>query len=154
MLANPDRPACFSSRQSPRPYSECTVTRCHIGSATFSKSVDHEVKVVKLAGRPTSSVAIIGAEKDAANRSAILATLERHLKKGDKSLVGNTGYRRFLTIGGDGSFAIDHAKAEEDAKFDGVFVLPTNTNLAPLDGTLCTLASIAPHSNHCPYETR
>ena len=35
-------------------------------------------------------------KKDAAARAAILAALERQLKKGDKTLVGNKGYRRFL----------------------------------------------------------
>src|SRR4051812_32842417 len=38
------------------------------------------------------------AKKDAADRAAILFALERQLKKGDKALVGNTGYRRFLCI--------------------------------------------------------
>jgi hypothetical protein len=72
------------------------------------------------------------AEKDAADRAAILAALERQLKKGDKALVGNTGYRRFLATVGQGHFAIDRAKAEEDAKFDGIFVLRTNTDWNPL----------------------
>ena len=72
------------------------------------------------------------AEKDAADRAAILAALERQLKKGDKALVGNTGYRRFLATVGQGRFAIDRAKAEEDAKFDGIFVLRTNTDWNPL----------------------
>ena len=48
------------------------------------------------------------------------------MKKGDKSLVGNKGYRRFLATHGDDRFVIDRAKAEEDVKFDGVFVLRTN----------------------------
>ena len=34
--------------------------------------------------------------KDAANRATIVAALEKQLKKGDKSLVGNKGYPRFL----------------------------------------------------------
>jgi transposase len=59
------------------------------------------------------------------------------LKKGDKSLVGNKGYRRFLATPGDGHFAIDWDKAEEDAKFDGVFVLRTNADLSPLEAMLC-----------------
>jgi len=46
-------------------------------------------------------------KKDAAARVAILAALERQLKKGDKSLVGNKGYRRFLATPGDDRFAID-----------------------------------------------
>ena len=75
--------------------------------------------------------------KDAAARAAILAALERQLKKGDKSLVGNKGYRRFLATPGDDRFAIDRAKAEEDAKFDGVFVLRTNADLSPLEAMLC-----------------
>jgi hypothetical protein len=36
------------------------------------------------------------AEKDAADRASIVAALERQLAKGDKALVGNTGYRRRL----------------------------------------------------------
>jgi hypothetical protein len=76
------------------------------------------------------------AEKDAADRQSIVQNLERQLKKGDKALVGNTGYRRFLATVGDSHFAIDRAKVEEDARFDGVFVLRTNTDLAPLQAML------------------
>jgi hypothetical protein len=36
------------------------------------------------------------AQKDKAARDAILAALEATLRRGDKSLVGNRGYRRFL----------------------------------------------------------
>ena len=54
-----------------------------------------------------------------------LAALERQLAKGDKALVGNAGFRRYLkTIGGE-RFAIDSDKIEEERKFDGVFVLRT-----------------------------
>lgn len=73
------------------------------------------------------------AKKDVADRAAILAALERQLKKGDKALVGNGGYRRFLATTGENGFVIDRAKAEEDARFDGIFVLRTNTDLAPLE---------------------
>ena len=76
------------------------------------------------------------AERDAADRAAILAALQRQLRRGDKALVGNTGYRRFLKTIGDGHFAIDRSKAEEDARFDGVFVLRTNTDLDPLSAML------------------
>jgi len=72
------------------------------------------------------------AEADAAGRDAILANLERQLARGDKALVGNTGFRRFLKTEGHGHFAIDPAKAEQDARFDGVVVLRTNTDLDPL----------------------
>ena len=77
------------------------------------------------------------AEKDAADRAAILAALKRQLAKGGKALIGNTGYRRFLkTISAD-HFAIDPAKVEEDKRFDGIFVLRTNTDLNPLEAMLC-----------------
>ena len=65
-----------------------------------------------------------------------MAALERQLKKGDKSLVGNKGYRRFLANPEGGGFSIDRAKVEEDAKFDGVFVLQTNSHLSPLEAML------------------
>jgi hypothetical protein len=76
------------------------------------------------------------AAKDAADRAAILAKLEQQLKKGDKALVGNTGFRRFLRTEGHGHFVIDPAKAEQEARFDGVFVLRTNTDLDPLAAML------------------
>jgi hypothetical protein len=37
-------------------------------------------------------------QKDKAARDAILAALEAALRRGDKSLVGNRGYRRFLIV--------------------------------------------------------
>jgi hypothetical protein len=76
------------------------------------------------------------AARDAAARQAILANLQRQLSRGDKALVGNSGYRRFLKTEGHGHFAIDPAKAEQDARFDGVFVLRTNTGLDPLAAML------------------
>ena len=86
--------------------------------------IDYEAKAVTLAGRRYIVCRNHDeTRKDAADRAAILAALERELKKGDKALVGNKGYRRFLMKPDEGHFAIDRAKAEEDAKFDGVFVL-------------------------------
>jgi hypothetical protein len=75
------------------------------------------------------------AEKDAAERDAIVANLRRALKAGDKALVGNAGYRRFLKAPEVG-FTIDEARVAEDARFDGIFVLRTNTALDPLQAML------------------
>lgn len=75
------------------------------------------------------------AEKDAAERDAIVANLRRALKAGDKALVGNAGYRRFLKAPEVG-FTIDEARVAEDARFDGIFVLRTNTTLDPLRAML------------------
>jgi hypothetical protein len=76
------------------------------------------------------------AKKDAAARAELVAGLERKLAQGDKALVANKGFRRFLkTPQGDG-FVIDRAKVEADARFDGLFVLRTNTKIAALQVVL------------------
>ena len=69
------------------------------------------------------------ARKDAADREAIVAALREQLRNGDKALVGNTGYRRYLSGGGPEHFRIDEAKIAEDARYDGMWVLRTNTDL-------------------------
>jgi Transposase DDE domain len=102
------------------------------------KEIEYEAKTVSVAGR-RYIVCRNHAEaaKDAADRASILAALERQLAKGDKALVGNTGYRRYLKTIRDDHFAIDPDRVEEDKKFDGIFVLRTNTDLRPLDAMLC-----------------
>jgi transposase len=66
---------------------------------------------------------------DQAQRAAIVASLQEQLRRGDKSLVGNKGYRRYLKIEGEGHFTIDEAKLAEEARYDGTWVLRTNTDL-------------------------
>jgi transposase len=101
------------------------------------RQVDYEAKAVKLAGRRYIVCRNLDEmKKDAANRATLVAALERQLKKGDKSLVGNKGYRRFLKNPQGEGFAIDRERIAEDAKFDGVFVLLTNANLPPLEAML------------------
>ena len=68
------------------------------------------------------------ARKDAHDRQAILSALDQALRRGDKSLVGNKGYRRYLKAAGS-RFEIDLAKAEAEARYDGKWVLRTNTDL-------------------------
>jgi hypothetical protein len=64
--------------------------------------------------------------KDAADRQAIVEHLRQQLKQGDKSLVGNKGYRKYLSQDGRKHFAIDEAKVQEEARYDGHWVLQTN----------------------------
>lgn len=68
------------------------------------------------------------ARKDQADRDAIVTSLEEQLGKGAKSLVGNRGFRRYLKSGKD-AFSIDREKVEDNARFDGKWVLTTNTRL-------------------------
>jgi hypothetical protein len=72
------------------------------------------------------------ARRDAAVREAILDSLRAKLQQGDKGLVGNAGYRRFLATPKEGHFEIDPARVAEDARFDGIYVLRTNSKLPVL----------------------
>ncbi|HEV2176138.1 MAG TPA: IS1634 family transposase [Terriglobia bacterium] len=72
------------------------------------------------------------AKRDAAARAAILDSLRIALQQGDKQLVGNAGYRRFLATPRQGHFEIDAERIAEDARFDGLYVLRTNSKLPPL----------------------
>jgi DDE family transposase len=76
------------------------------------------------------------AKRDAAARAEILASLATKLEHGDKELVGNAGYRRFLATPGEGHFAIDPARVAADARFDGLYVLRTNAKLNTLSVAL------------------
>jgi hypothetical protein len=65
------------------------------------------------------------ATKDRADREAIVAALREQLQRGDKSLVGNKGYRKFLAADGR-HFTIDEAKVKWEERFDGKWVLQTD----------------------------
>jgi hypothetical protein len=114
----------------PAPFVPLTMTRRR-------HEIDYGAKAVTLAGeRYIICRNEEEAKRDAAERAAILDSLARHLQRGDKALVGNTGYPRFLKTAGPGHFAIDHAKAAAEARFDGVFVLHINAGLDPLQTML------------------
>ena len=65
--------------------------------------------------------------KDAHDREAIVAHLKEQLRSGDKSLVGNKGYRRYLKLEGSGHFVIDEKQVKAEERYDGIWVLRTNT---------------------------
>ena len=69
------------------------------------------------------------ARKDAADREAIIEALKKQLKKGAKRLVGNKGFRRYLKMTKD-SARIDVDKIKYESRFDGKWVLTTNTDLS------------------------
>jgi hypothetical protein len=76
------------------------------------------------------------AEKDAADRAAIIAALDQQLKRGDKALIGNSAYRRYLRATAKKAFEIDIGKVAEEARYDGLFVLRTNARITPLQAVL------------------
>lgn len=69
------------------------------------------------------------ARKDRADRKAILEKLSEQLKQGSKSLVGNKGFKKYLAAPAGEAFEIDDAKVRGDARFDGKWVLQTDTDL-------------------------
>jgi len=76
------------------------------------------------------------ARKDTADRESIVASLREKLRNGEKSLIGNKGYRRYLSSTGPDHFQIDEAKIQEEARYDGKWVLRTNTDLDPAEVAL------------------
>ncbi|HEX7508653.1 MAG TPA: IS1634 family transposase, partial [Polyangia bacterium] len=69
--------------------------------------------------------------KDAADREAIVEQLREHLKRGDKDLIGNKGYRKYVQAASEKHFSIDEAKIKEEARYDGKWVLRTNLGDEP-----------------------
>jgi Transposase DDE domain len=76
------------------------------------------------------------ANQDAADRKAVLDGLERQLQRGDKALIGNSAYRRFLKSTQKRVFEIDPGKVADEARFDGICVLRTNARISPLQAVL------------------
>jgi len=68
------------------------------------------------------------ARKDEQDRMMIIESLKDQLKKGPKSLFGNKGYRKYLKLDRE-DIVIDEAKIEEESRYDGKWVLRTNTDL-------------------------
>lgn len=68
------------------------------------------------------------ARKDEHDRQTIVESLQEQLKKGPKALVSNRGYRKYLKLDSE-DIAINETKIEEESRYDGKWVLRTNTDL-------------------------
>jgi transposase len=66
--------------------------------------------------------------RDEADRNIIVESLKEKIAKAPASLISNKGYRGFLTITNK-SVMLDEEKIKADAKYDGIWVLTTNTKL-------------------------
>ena len=97
------------------------------------KEIDYEAKTVLLAGRRYIVCRNLAeAKRDAEVRDAVLRHLRSALRGGDKALVGNSAYRRYLKTPDEKHFEIDDNRIIEDARYDGLYVLRTNTTLNAL----------------------
>lgn len=71
-----------------------------------------ETQLMVAAGRCTLVCRnAVEAEKERADRAAVVDALDRQAKKGDKALIGNSAYRRYLReTSASGAFEIDPGK--------------------------------------------
>jgi transposase len=70
------------------------------------------------------------ARKEALDRQVIVDVLKQQLKKNPKALIGNKGYRKYLKLDRD-HLRLDQDKIDGEERFDGKWVLKTNTSLSP-----------------------
>ena len=102
---------------------------------------DAQVKEVRVGGHGKGSRRHVvchnpeQAAKDAATRAEMLASLEEKLRSGAKNLIANKGYRRYLKAA-KGALSVDREKALEEERFDGMWVLRTNTALPAVEVAL------------------
>src|SRR3954467_2800673 len=113
-----------------RPFTPLLIERARGETQLFVKEVQVE-GIRYIAARNEAE-----AEKDAADRAAIIAALDQQLKRGDKALIGNSAYRRYLRTTANKVFEIDIGKVAAEARYDGLFVLRTNARITPLQTVL------------------
>jgi len=75
------------------------------------------------------------AKRDQAVREEIVAGLREKITKGPKKMIGNIGYRRYLSVEKD-AVHIDEKKIASEKTFDGIYVLRTNTELSAKEAAL------------------
>lgn len=75
------------------------------------------------------------ARKDAYTRQALIESLAEKIKSNAISLIGNKGYRKYLNIS-KAIIEINEDKIKSDARYDGLWVLRTNTDLSPCEVAL------------------
>jgi len=72
------------------------------------------------------------ADRDAKVREQALAKLEDKLRSGrTRQLIANSAYRRYLKL--EGGVSVDPDAVRREARYDGKYVLRTNSSLSPAD---------------------
>jgi len=69
------------------------------------------------------------AKRDKDKREQLVSDLEEKLRKSPSTIITNRGYKKYLKIEKD-ALKLNLSKIKEDVRFDGKFVLTTNTELA------------------------
>ena len=78
--------------------------------------------------RIISTYSITRAQKDAKDREENILRMKKKLSssKNPKSLISNSGYKKYLKLKGESEIEIDEAKIAQSAKFDGLHAVITN----------------------------
>jgi transposase len=69
------------------------------------------------------------ARKDARDRQAIIDSMQEKINSNPTSLIGNKGYRKYLKIEKE-TVHINQDKIQRESRFDGKWMLITNTNFS------------------------
>ena len=75
------------------------------------------------------------AKRAKAVRESVVADLREKLSGGTKGLIGNSAYRKYVTVEKD-AVSLDERKIAADQRYDGKYVLLTNTDLSPRETAL------------------
>jgi Transposase DDE domain len=74
---------------------------------------------------------LVEARRDAEVRETVLRNLRASLRGGDKALIGNSAYRRYLKTPDQKHFEIDQQRVAEDARYDGLLCAADQHASAP-----------------------
>jgi len=75
------------------------------------------------------------AKRAKAVREAVVAELREKLSNGPKRLIGNSAYRKYVAVEKE-AIRLDESKIASEAKYDGKYVLLTNTALSAKETAL------------------
>ena len=95
------------------------------------KEVTNNLKVKEVLYEKKRYIICLNVEqkkKDITDREIILSQLKDKLKTDASKLIGNNGYRRYLKVE-KGSVSINETKIKDEARYDGKWVLITNTDM-------------------------
>lgn len=97
--------------------------------SSYSQMGDEKAKEIVLEkNRIISTYSVTRAKKDAKDREDNILKMKKKLSsnKNPKSLISNSGYKKYLKLKGESEIEIDEEKIAQSAKFDGLHAVITN----------------------------
>ena len=97
--------------------------------SSYTQLEKEKAKEIHLEGnRIISTYSITRAQKDAKDREENILRMQKKLasSKDPKTLISNSGYKKYLKLKGESEIEIDEDKILQSAKFDGLHAVLTN----------------------------